>query len=58
MYKVVSIDPKTKIECVHWYSTSNEAENAAFALYSFPLFKRKTTVLHKPNAHITYESGE
>lgn len=56
MYKVVSIEPTTKVENVHWYATQEEAEDAAYALYMHPLFKKKTKVYACPNAYIGYES--
>lgn len=58
MFKVVSIDPKTAKEAVHWYPNENDARNAAFALYSHPLFQYKTRVECQPRSHIAYESGK
>lgn len=58
MYKVVSTDPVTKEEFIHWYNTSEEAENASFALHMHPMFKRKTNFNYYPKTYIRYESGK
>lgn len=55
MYKVTSVDPKTNIETIHWYSNPDEAQNATYALHSHPLFKLRTKSTYLPNAHIGYE---
>lgn len=55
MFKVIATRNGEKN--VHWYPTAEEAEDAAFALRSHPMFKQKTYVENIPSANIGYDTS-